>query len=399
MAEHIAQDRHRKLLLDPKPRFLHRNRGDGLRGDLLRTGFSYLFLALIALLLLTPSQAARAQTPEPPASQNTEAYCLSCHSRPGISMTLPSGETLPLSISPDDLSHSVHSPLGIECQACHTDITTYPHPPISFQTRRELSLDLYQACQKCHQEQYAQAQDGIHGHAALEGNPNAPVCTDCHGAHYVTPPNEPRAKVSNICGQCHQTEFDQYKNSIHGSALIGEDNPDVPVCTDCHGVHNIADPHAGQFVVETPELCAGCHANEELMSKYGISSKVYDLYRISWHGTDVSVFRARWPNLWHNTAVCTDCHGVHDILPAKNPASHVNATNLLGTCQNCHAEAPPNFVSAWTGHYEISRQKTPYVYYTKVFYDSFTNFILWLSAIYVIFQIIRNTIARARRSL
>ena len=50
-------------------------------------------------------------------------------------MTLPSGEKLSLYISPDMLSTSVHSPAGIECEACHTDIKTYPHPAINFQNQ------------------------------------------------------------------------------------------------------------------------------------------------------------------------------------------------------------------------------------------------------------------------
>ena len=54
--------------------------------------------------------------------------------------------------------------------------------------------------------------------------------------------------------------YKDYKDSIHGSALIDENNPDVPVCTDCHGVHNIQDPRTDQFRIDTPEMCANCHA-------------------------------------------------------------------------------------------------------------------------------------------
>jgi len=173
-----------------------------------------------------------------PPVQQTEQYCLSCHGKPDLQMTLPSGEKLSLYVSPEHLKSSVHSAAGIECEACHTNITTYPHPAIDFQTRRELSRSYYQACQKCHSANYEKAQDSMHAQAAAAGNLNAAICTDCHGAHDVQPPDQPRAKISQTCSQCHQDIFNSYKDSIHGSALINENNPDVPVCTDCHGVHN-----------------------------------------------------------------------------------------------------------------------------------------------------------------
>lgn len=334
-----------------------------------------------------------------PLDQQTEAYCLSCHGDPNLSTTLPDGETLSLYISPEVLRDSIHSPLGIECKACHTNITTYPHPKIEYSSKRELSRAYYLACQKCHSENYTKTQDSMHAQAAAAGNLGAPICTDCHGAHNVHPPDKPRAHISEICGQCHTEIFNQYKDSVHGTALIEQENPDVPVCTDCHGVHNIYDPRTAQFRVESPELCAGCHANQELMSKYGIPADVYSLYELSWHGVDVSVFQAKWPNLWHNSAVCTDCHGVHDILATTDPASKVNPANLLATCQQCHPEAGKNWTSAWTGHNVVSLEKTPFIFYTKAFYDSFTPFVLWISGIYVALQILRALAARVKRSL
>jgi len=358
-------------------------------------------MVLWGLAVQAPASAAPLgvdRVSEPPAQQ-TEQYCLSCHSNPDLKMTLPSGEELSLYISPEHLKSSVHSPAGIECEACHTEIKTYPHPAVNFQTRRELSRSYYQACQKCHPANYEKAQDSMHAKVAAEGNLNAAICTDCHGAHDVQPPDEPRAKISQTCSQCHQDIFTSYKDSIHGSALINEDNPDVPVCTGCHGVHNIQDPRTAQFRTQTPEMCAGCHANAELMSKYGLSSDVYSLYETSWHGVDVSVYKANWPTIWHESAVCTDCHGTHDILPASDPKSSVNPNNLLATCQKCHTDAGPNWTSAWTGHNQIDPQRTPYLYAVDQFYTQFAQAVLWLCIIYVVLQIVHAIVARVRRSL
>jgi len=364
-----------------------------------RFKYRMLFLATawISILFVSLALVTTARANEKP--QNTEEYCLSCHSDPTLSMELPSGETLSLFISQGKLANSVHSPQGIECEACHTNIKTYPHPEQQYLSKRELSRAYYMACQKCHSTNYEKTLDSMHGHVAEAGNMDAPICTDCHGAHDVKDPDQPRKLVSETCGNCHKEIFMAYKQSVHGQALIEENNTDVPVCTGCHGVHNIQDPRTELFRIQTPELCAGCHANDELMSKYGLPSDVYSIYKLSWHGVDVSVFKARWPTIWHDSAVCTDCHGIHDILATTNPASKVNPTNLLSTCQKCHPTAGPNWTGAWTGHNQISLERTPFVYYTNAFYESFSPIVLGLSILYVILQILHSSVERVRRSL
>jgi predicted CXXCH cytochrome family protein len=349
-------------------------------------------ILLLSLFLISPAQASQQE-------QQTEEYCLSCHSNPDLKMTLPSGEELSLYIDSEQLQTSVHSPNGIECEACHTNIKTYPHPAISYQTKRELTRAYYTACEKCHPDNYSRTLDSMHAKVAAEGNLNAPVCTDCHGSHYIHPPDEPRTLIPATCGYCHSQEFAIYQSSVHGNALEQEHNTDVPVCTTCHGVHNIYDPRTQQFRVEEPDLCASCHANQEMMAKYGLSADVYSLYSLSWHGIDVSIYQARWPTIQHTSAICTDCHGVHDILKPDDPNSTVNPKNLLATCQKCHPGVSPNWTGAWTGHYQISLRRTPFLFYVNSFYSIFTPMILWICGIYVALQFIRFMVDRVRRSL
>jgi predicted CXXCH cytochrome family protein len=331
--------------------------------------------------------------------QETEEYCLSCHADESLEKQLSNGETLSLYINFDELAHSVHSPIGIECQACHTSIKEYPHMEPQFASSEEVSQAYVEACKKCHSSIYEKTQDSIHKQVADAGNLSAPICTDCHGSHDVQSPDLPRTKVSETCRKCHQEIYDTYAHSIHGSALLDEENPDVPVCTDCHGVHNIQDPRTQEFRVETPEMCAGCHADEQLMAKYGLPTNYYDLYELSWHGLDVSVYQARWPSIWHDSAICTDCHGIHDILPASEAGSTVNAANLLTTCQKCHPDAGPNWLGAWTGHNEISQTRTPWLYYVNIFYSYFVPVVLWSLIIYVALQILHAVVGRVKRSL
>ena len=359
-----------------------------------------LTLALVVALIAVSVALAKPSSVQPSAPiAQSEEECLSCHGDPELAMTLPSGERLSLYIDPAVFEISVHTPLGIVCRSCHSEILGYPHPDLDYATHRELSRALYLACQRCHSDNYDRTLDSMHAQAAAAGNLEAPICSDCHATHDIVPPDQPRALVSQTCGQCHTRIFEAYAESVHGTALIAEDNPDVPVCTDCHGVHNIQDPRTALFRVETPELCAGCHADPQLMGRYNLSADVYSLYSLSWHGVDVSVYRANWPTIWHESAVCTDCHGVHDIRRTGDPASHVNPANLLTTCRRCHPEAGPNWAGAWTGHNRVSLDRTPFVFYTQAFYASFAPFVLWASGIYVFLQIIRATVARVRRSL
>ncbi len=360
-------------------------------------------LVLAVLAFATDWRQADAEMPAHLTARRLEEAdseaCLACHGNPDLEFTLPSGETLSLYISPEALEQSVHEGLGISCDSCHPDITGYPHPEIEYATRRELTRGMYLACRTCHAANYNRTLDSMHAQVAAAGQIQAPVCTDCHGAHDVRPPDKPRALISETCGQCHTGIYQQYRDSVHGSALIQGGNPDVPVCTDCHGVHDIPDPRTAQFRIETPELCAGCHADPELMEKYGLSADVYNLYTVSWHGVDVSVYKSNWPSIWHESAVCTDCHGVHDIRTAQDPASRVNPDNLLATCRACHPSAGPNWTGAWTGHNPVSRERTPFVFYTLAFYRSFTPAVLIPAGVYLLLQIVRGTVARIRRSL
>ena len=58
-----------------------------------------------------------------------------------------------------------------------------------------------------------------------------------------------------------------------------------------------------------------------------------------------------------------------------------------------------HWTGAWTGHNQVSLDRTPFVFYTQAFYASLTPVVLWVSIGYVILQILRATVARVRRSL
>ncbi len=299
-----------------------------------------------------------------------ENYCLACHSQPGPEILFADGETLSVYVNPDHLRTSVHGENNdwgeITCRNCH-DQGTYPHEAIEAASPREYTLNQYQACAQCHDHNYDQALDSVHGAALEEGKLESAVCTDCHGSHNVQPPNVPRSRVSQTCRTCHSTIYDNYATSVHGDALLTQDNPDVPNCIDCHGVHTIDDPTTNLFRIRSPQLCGSCHANSALMEQYDISTQVFDTYVADFHGTTVTLFDHLDPNVETNKAVCYDCHGVHDIKAPDDPQSGIKL-NLLATCQKCHPDATANFPDAWTSHFEPSLEHNPLVYLVDLFY-------------------------------
>lgn len=329
------------------------------------------------------------------AAQDDNTTCLGCHSIPGLGVELSSGEILPLTVDPQEYNTSVHGVAGQTCSSCHTNITGYPHPKVTAGDRRSFQMERYQQCKNCHADQYQQSLDSNHARALASGNRDAAICTDCHGAHDITDPKQPRQKISITCQQCHSAIFDQYAESVHGSALLATSNPDVPTCTDCHGAHTQEDPTTAAFRLKSPEfVCGKCHANAALMQKYGISTQVFQTYVADFHGTTVTLFEKQHPDQETNKAVCTDCHGVHNIKEVSDQNAMVVKENLLVTCQRCHPDATPNFPDSWVGHFQPDRDNYPLVYYVNLFYKILIPTVIGGMAAFVGLDYLRKLINR-----
>jgi hypothetical protein len=307
--------------------------------------------------------------------------CLGCHGTPGLSMQLENGETLDLYVDPEAYAASIHGQDGYACVQCHTNLGEYPHPEFKATDVRDATLQLTGVCDRCHSGQYTLTMDSVHAAAQAEGKREAAVCSDCHGSHTVQQWTDretgkllPQARL-NIpltCAKCHNAIYQKYVNSVHGAALTEEANTDVPTCIDCHGVHNIGNPTTAAFRLNSPQLCATCHTNPELMDKYGISTDVLNTYVSDFHGTTVTLFEKQSPDAQTNKPVCYDCHGVHDISKVDDPHTGLEMQeNLLARCKVCHPDATSNFPSAWMSHYIPSASNFPAVYYVNLFYSLF----------------------------
>jgi len=305
----------------------------------------------------------------PPA--DSPGYCLICHEGSTQTFTLADGSSHDVGVDLDALAGSVHGTSNedgaLGCADCH-DGVSFPHNDPLPETDRAYTVARSVNCTSCHEDQTENLADGVHYSALIEGNLRAASCVDCHGSHDVQPVDEPIWAASETCGDCHTTTFVEYEDSVHGRALF-EGDANAPTCTECHGVHGIQHPTTALFRNRSPELCATCHADADLMTEYDISTNVFDSYLTDFHGSTVALFNQTAPNVATNKAVCYDCHGVHNITEADDSKSQVVRENLLVTCQQCHPGATTDFPESWVGHFEPTVESHPFLFLVDLFYD------------------------------
>lgn len=361
---------------------------------------------ILLITLILSDAAAVAAAPQLQGDKPSDDTCFACHQQEGMSVQI-GGQPLVLTINSEKFDASVHGSENVACVDCHTNITGFPHPEVTASSTRDFSLEMYPTCQQCHSEQYQKVLDSVHQKALAAGNTNAAVCTDCHNPHTQARLTDKqtgelllgaRLVIPQTCAKCHNAIYETYKKSVHGAALTEEGNQYVPTCIDCHGVHNIGDPTSNTFRNSTPQLCANCHTNETIMKQYGISTNVLSTYVADFHGTTVKMFEENYPDQPTNKPVCTDCHGIHDIMQPDNPEAGIAfKKNLLVKCQQCHPDATTStFTDAWMSHYEPSPKVFPMVYFVNLFYKFFIPAVLGGMTFYVLTDIYRRFIARPK---
>jgi cytochrome b subunit of formate dehydrogenase len=249
---------------------------------------------------------------------------------------------------------SAHS--NVACSSCHTKHDDYPHPANIPKPK----------CETCHEHIAADYRGGVHGQAVAKGNQGAPDCETCHGAgHEVKLPDAAsfRANVPETCGMCHSEIVDQYKTSVHGKA-IAQGNMSAPVCSDCHGEHNILPPDSDQSPVNARNVrntCGQCHGNVALAKRLGLPQDRLTTFDASFHGLAAASGA-------QTVANCASCHGIHNILPSKDAKSMVNAKNLPQTCGKCHPGAGTRFAIGPVHLQEGGAKEPAAIHYVRGFY-------------------------------
>jgi cytochrome b subunit of formate dehydrogenase len=205
-------------------------------------------------------------------------------------------------------------PTAEECLACHSDAT--------------LSHEVNGKTVSLHVDPQG-FKDSIHGSMF--------TCVDCHtdvksAAHETTPQHI-------TCATCHADQQAAYDRSFHAKAVQGGNN-NAATCVDCHGSpHELlpaSDPKSRVHHTNIPATCGACHSQKFVMEKSGLSVQTVASYQQSVHGHAVA-------NGSEKAAVCTDCHGTHEILDARDSKSPIFKFNVPVTCGKCHDQISKEF--------------------------------------------------------
>ncbi len=155
-------------------------------------------------------------------------------------------------------------------------------------------------------------------------------CVDCHKDVKSLAHETPPKKIA--CADCHSDAQQAYSQSLHAKAA--KSGGPAAACQDCHGeAHQIVgadDPKSPVAHANVPVTCGKCHGQKFLMESNGESAQPFVSYQQSIHGRAIEKGSTK-------AAVCTDCHGAHQILAASDAQSPISKFKVPETCGKCHS--------------------------------------------------------------
>ena len=154
-------------------------------------------------------------------------------------------------------------------------------------------------------------------------------CVDCHKDIKELPHPDKLQKVD--CSICHEKETALWIKSDHAKDMV-KDPSFTASCSVCHGsphaIVEVDNPASPVNRKNIPLTCSGCHQKQQ--STLGFLAKEGKTYLTSVHGLSFQ------KGTDTKAAVCSDCHGAHDINKATNRSSQLYWANIPKTCGQCH---------------------------------------------------------------
>lgn len=199
------------------------------RVDAMRTATFHKNLVIAAaaafLVLFPMAFIAAAAGNAADALSEGDKQCLGCHGTDGLKKELAGGKMLSLHVQGDGFAKSVHGVIG--CAACHADVDlkTHSQKPKTIASTREYSITMAKICGGCHAEALKQNETSVHAMLLTSGNLSAPVCTDCHSSHAVSPKT-----AYDTCVGCHLPAMEGHQKWLPNAGLHLE----VVSCAACH---------------------------------------------------------------------------------------------------------------------------------------------------------------------
>lgn len=208
------------------------------------------------------------QLDSPVFKLNLPRTCGKCHDNPTLTKEYRMGESEASMHYLDSIHGQALLKMGLvvapSCNDCHGvhDIKRSVD-----KASRTNHANIAQTCGTCHLGIEETYNASVHGQLLAKGDPQGPVCTDCHTAHDIEKPSTAHFKQRSdeSCGKCHEDRLTHYRDTYHGKAMaLGRPNvaAEVAACYDCHGHHDVfpvSDPRSRLSKDRILQTCQQCH--------------------------------------------------------------------------------------------------------------------------------------------
>lgn len=316
-------------------------------------------LPVIASLLFAVGPAAwiyAQDSGSKPTAASSENKCLLCHG----DKEMWAGEDLRLFVAQSDLAADIHWQKGLRCKDCHggndqTEDKPEAHSKDAGFHTVSSPADVPKFCGDCHSniefmrryrpspriDQLAEYWTSAHGkRLKATGDPDVATCISCHdkphgsgqdktkhGIRLVTELESLvyRTRVAKTCATCHSDrqrmkerlfqgrplpcdEYDKWRQSVHGKAMMDKGDLSAATCNNCHGNHGAVPPQVGSVA----NACGVCHG------------KVADLF-------EKTLMKHKFEEV--GLPGCVTCHGNHDI---SQPSDAMLGMGNMAVCTRCH---------------------------------------------------------------
>jgi hypothetical protein len=243
-----------------------------------------------------------------------------------------------------NFSHDIHAQNGIMCDGCHGGDPTSDDPDMAMSKAKGFRgapsiEEIPQFCGMCHSnpsfirkynpalptDQLDKYWTSDHGKLLKERITKVAECVSCHGVHDIRSVKDPLSpvyllNVPETCSKCHSDkqrmaefkiptdQYEKYKNSVHGIALLKNRDLGAPACNSCHGNHAAVPPGFASI----GRVCYQCHPAEGELFTESPHKEAFDALQL-----EECVFCHKHHAIQHPTdkdlgvgegAICIECH-------------------------------------------------------------------------------------------
>ncbi|MEW7987503.1 MAG: hypothetical protein AB2805_05720 [Candidatus Thiodiazotropha sp.] len=311
-------------------------------------------------------------------AQDESLDCFLCHKHKGLSRIDDDGKFRLFYINQELFESGPHR--KNRCVDCHSDVDRVPH-------KEAKKVDCSQEChieepsgkrRFSHEEIENVLERSVHGTKEKDGSPKPnqqdyPGCKDCHDQPLYRP-------LSFYIGE-----------------KSGVSRRGIGKCKSCHKTGDFAEAfyehvtsrlHKTRSPVETIQVCAKCHDDEEMRARHELDDAVTS-YKETFHYKMIALGSEQTPD-------CVDCHVVigenaHFIESRKVETSSTHPGNIATTCRasECHEKADAKLAGFQT-HVTYSKEKYPLQFFMLLFFKALLVGVMYFFLALIFLELMRR---------